>query len=781
MVKKFVALITTLLLTVPVVLVVASNITKNDYILFNYQLDNNDNDLYNSSRFTNVDDLSENPSDGIKLRLSNEVSPEDLNNKNYDDLIVEKNDHSLYFNEYLNIFKVKNETTGYVWSTGQDVIEQKNASTTTARYLSSTITLGYYHYNNEKKAYSKDIKPIYMTSAQAPKDSDYIKIGKGNDTKITVTSIADGKKLSIQYSKFGFSLNVYITLNDQGSLNIKIPDSEIQEKLNDYEHLIATIQVAPAIGSNVDGSEPGYMVIPDGSGSLIRYSQKTASSQYYLKYYGIDYGITPSKTTRDTKQLTMPIYGFVNGVKQDACLAIIEDGAVSCDLVVGLNGALGSKYNYLASSFLLRNQYLLYGINQTTRTERIGSDLNMQYQFIENEKATYVGIANTYQQYLLDNDYLEKTTNGAYRLRLDVLMSEAVKALIGTKNVTMTRLDDLNDIIDDLNSHDVNDLLFVLLGWNKSGLSGTTPHDLKYNSSVGSKREFKKFIKEQGDLNNLVYFYNDYVLGGEIGDYSKRNDIARSIQRLRISWNWDANVYDESNYLYPKSSYNLAKDNVKKYDKLDIESLALNNIGTSLFTTYYKEKVSHRNDSANYYKKLLTMFNEKDFNIALFQPFTYLWGYMNAYLDLPLYPNQYVFYTDTIPLVAYTLRGVVDYYAPYTNFFANQEEQLLRSLDYGALPSYIITSAESRKLKYTDSYQLFTTVYDHWSDTMISNYQILKDAYLAIADSTVIDRTVLSSGHIKLTYSNGTVIEIDYRNLRYKVEGGLAEWKTLTK
>lgn len=781
MAKKFVAIVITLLLMVPLFLVVANNITENEIIMFSNGITDNSNSIYNSSRFTGVDDFSENPSQGVALRLEKDANPEDRNNGDYDELVITKGDSSLYFNQYLNIFKVKNNITGYLWSTGQDQFSADDASAVVARFLSSTIVLGYYVYNATNDTYGNDIRLIYLTTAV--KEETSYKLGQNSEVTVTTSSITSGMKLTLYYNKLGFRFNAYITLDDEGALDIRIPNEEIEEKLNDSQHLIATIRFAGGIGANVDGTEPGYLVIPDGSGALIRYGEKTMNSQQYLHYYGNDRGINPSISNWDTKNLTMPIYGFVNGIKQDACLAIIEEGAFACDLIVGLNGTNSSRYNYMAPSFQLRSSYLLYGINQTTQLSKTGSDFAVHYEFLSNDDATYIGIANSYQDYLVENEMLTKTTDGTYRLRLDTLLSESVKALIGTKNVTMTSLDELKDIIKDLNSVDIDDLLLVMLGWNKSGLSlyGTTPYEIKYNSKVGSKREFKNFINEQTKNGNEVYFYNDYVIGGQNGDYSTRTDIARSIQRLRLTYKNSEIVYNELSYLYPKSSYELAKDNLKKYDKLDMNSLALDSIGSTLFTTYYKEKISGRDDSADYYQRIAELFNNEDFRLAMYSPSAYMWTYLDAYLDTPLYPNQYIFYTDTIPLVAYTLRGVVDYYAPYTNFFANQTEQVLRSLDFGALPSYIITSGESRELKYTNSNQLITTVYDHWSETMKNYYSLLKPGYLAISDARVVDRTVVQSGLVQIEYSNGTIIQIDYLNAKYRVEGGISEWITLAE
>ena len=188
----------------------------------------------------------------------------------------------------------------------------------------------------------------------------------------------------------------------------------------------------------------------------------------------------------------------------------------------------------------------------------------------------------------------------------------------------------------------------------------------------------------------------------------------------------------------------------------------------------------HTFDSARIYEELLNDINNQNMDIALYKPFAYLFKNLNTYLDMPLYSNQYSYYTDTVPFVPYVLRGTVDAFSSYHNFFANSEEQALRALDYGIYPSYILTSGESRKLKYTDSYYLFTTEYNHWKTDIINRYDILKDGYTTMSNQKVIDREVLEPGIIKITYQNNQSIIINYKSNSYMVEGGSGEWKTLS-
>lgn len=774
MAKKLL-IIAIFILLIPTVIITANSIINDDMIR-NINSDNVLNTDFDSSRFTQSDDLSINTIKGVSLKLKDDVSEEELELKNYDIKITTRANSILYFNEYLNIFKVLNKQTGYVWSTGCDVIKKEDASVATARSLASTIIMEYMIYNPNDDTYGTNVKSVELNSVLS---GDTYKISPNKDVIVDTEDIEYGKKLRIHYKKIGIRINAYISLDKIGNLDIQVPDNEIEECLNDYKNYISTLKIAPALGSNVDGTVPGYFVIPDGSGSLIRYNQVSTTVSYWIPYYGNDIGINPTNVTTDNQYLSLPIFGIVNGIKQDGCLAVIESGDTACSLYINLNGAVNSKYNYLTPYFKLRNQYLLYGINQTTEDERIGTDIKVHYEFTSFNDSTYVGLANKYSDYLQENDLINKSSNGEFKLRIDALLSESVKALIGTKNVQMTKLSNLKEIINELESAGIENLTLLMLGWNSTGYSSTPPYKIKYNNKVASKKEFISFNNEQLNKGYQVYYYNDYVKAGEGGEFSKRNDVARSIQRLRLSYTWDANVYDEYHYLYPNKSETLLNDNLKTYEKLNISNLALDSIGTSLYTTYYKNVVSHTEKSKEIYQEMLNNLEENNMNIALYKPFAYLFKNLDTYLDMPLYSNQYSFYTDTVPFLPYVLRGVVDCYASYRNFFADGNEQMLRALDYGIYPSYMITSGESRQLKYTDSYYLYTTEYNHWKDDIINHYNKLRLGYEVMNNQKVIDRIVIDSGLIRVVYENNKSILINYKTNSYMVEGDNQEWITL--
>ena len=88
MAKKLLYVILTILF-VPAVLITANNIVNDDYI---YSIKNSysSNDIYNSSRFTQVDDLTYPTNNGESLRLEENVESDDITKKNYDEEVVQK-------------------------------------------------------------------------------------------------------------------------------------------------------------------------------------------------------------------------------------------------------------------------------------------------------------------------------------------------------------------------------------------------------------------------------------------------------------------------------------------------------------------------------------------------------------------------------------------------------------------------------------------------------------------------------------------------------------------
>lgn len=752
--------------------------------------DTNDYLVYDSSLHTGLDDLSENTQKG---------------SLNENDKLVKVSDnqkYELYFNETLCIFKIKNNDTGYIYASAMDQIDDTASNVYYGGLLSSSFSIEYYNYNQNSEDYDINVLKAWITKAtklsaseknkikeEHPEITNFdFKIGIAPSTEYTYEYIENGVKVTLVFANattlstdktynLGIGFSAYVTLDDTG-LHVEIPNDEITETSTSK---LASIMVMPLMGGTYNNEVPGYMVVPDGSGALIRYgyNAKQNAKQLTLSYYGKNLASEIQGVSNDylssQKILTLPIFGYVNGINQDGVYGIIESGSRQASLTVSPSGSLNINYNFMIPSFTKRYRYLQYGVNSKLIDELYDENIKVTYHFLKNEQANYVGIANDYQTYLLEHQELVKTSSDTYKTQIDFLMSETVAGAFGNKKITMTSLASAKQIYEELRTLGLTDITMVLKGWNQSGFTGSTPYHIQLNHKVGSNAKFKDFFEQLKQDGTNLYLYNDYVIGYSKGDASKQKDVARNDLRLRMNFKDEyATLYQEYFYLYPLSSKTKLSQNLKKYQKLDITGLALDTIGNTLYSYYYQNTMYTRNNAYTLYDEALKEAKEQ-VHIALYTPNAYMYKYITDYLEMPMYTNNYVIYSDTIPLVPYVLKGYVDYYSEYANFNAIGMDQYLRMLDYGCFPSYILTNEISYHLKYTNSVGLYTTAYQDFKDTIIQHHKLFKDVYQALMNATVIKRTVLKIGLVEVVYQNITTgkktrVLINYNNKQESVD-----------
>lgn len=67
----------------------------------------------------------------------------------------------------------------------------------------------------------------------------------------------------------------------------------------------------------------------------------------------------------------------------------------------------------------------------------------------------------------------------------------------------------------------------------------------------------------------------------------------------------------------------------------------------------------------------------------------------------------------------------------------------------------------------TPSGWLYTSEYDLWRETIIEEYASMNGALQAVKDAYIVDREVLATDVIKVTYSNGVSIIVNYNDAAY--------------
>ena len=721
-----------------------------------------------SSRYSRVDDLSV-----VDTELYIDI-------ESSDELIAENDKLRLYYDEDIISFKIENKDTNYVFATH---IDRVNAGTYDS-LLSGGLGIEYIQVTKGMNIVENvGITDIALTQ-EITQVENGIKVSldlggfcptrtcKRNYEFYLEGLITLEQLMGFGYIELNMGFDFIVTLEEDG-IRAEIPYESIREEKTD-EILLSSLIVFPALGATKLDEIPGYMMIPDGAGALVRYEDNEGryKSPYRAQFYGINYGLRDNFITVANYTLSMPIFGMVHGVNQNGLLGIVESGDYSSRLFMFQNGANNLDYNLVFPKFDLRKTFRQsFTTDNSSGTQRVvdtsSADIAMLYKVLDNEEANYVGMANKYKEYLKDKETF--TSDFAAQdipLHLDYLMADSKNALLGKQTIEMSNTDDVLMMHEYFLLQGLSNFNIGLMGWNDGGYSGNLPSSVDFDGKLGSTRSFKNLIEELQKTSE-VSLINSYVYAGEEADsISERGDIAKGIDRLRLQYQCTVCVYEDQSLLYPESTLRLGSRHFDDYTDLNV-NVTFEMLGNTLFS-YYDSGYYSREDSYNIYQEMMSLYDGK---AGYLRPNAYAFEYMSSYYQAPMFNSQLKYFDDLVPVLQIVLMGEVPLFSDYLNFNSYGQEFLLQLIDFKVTSLFVMTKNPSSLLKDTDIEYIYTSEFDLWKDTVVEQYDFINDALKHVIGETLVSREVPVQGIVKNTYSNGVIIYINYTSTDKVYEG----------
>jgi len=674
--------------------------------------------------------------------------------------IAENSKFNLYVCEDDLSLVVEDKATGHYMESSPSYDDGANNKTWQA-YLSSAIVITYIQGNTDTK------------QADLVKDT----VNK----KITYTD--NGFEAVLYWTKYKFGVTLKVELTEDG-LKATVPDASIIEDSDTY---IGTLAIYPCMGVSYLDDKEGYMFIPDGNGALIYLedNEKRFNTGYSSMIYGDDIGFTESTVANllwgryemlNDQNLTIaPVYGIAHTDDDLAYLAIVEDGAERATIEAQPNG-VNIQYNRAYAKFLLRKRYTQPTSNNSTsgsfhlvEADRSHSDLTVRFLFLTGEDANYAGMANAYREYLLDRGDLAVQEDNSYRTRIDFLGTEREDFVIGKKTVTMTTVEDIYGIYEDLAGVGVTDLFSLYKGWQKGGLYDLPITSYKADKKIGGTKELTQLLKDAEEKNISLYLYNE-ALRINPDEQNATFHVVKKVNKKVFEESTYKEVYSTFRFLTPTRSNTLLNKFAKSYTKQGVSNLALAGITNTLFTYTYSNVAYTRFQAADTYVKAVEELDAST-NLVMEEPFAYLWKNTSAFLDMPVYMSNYLYEDESVPFLSIVLKGVMPVYADYVNFEANKEEFFLKLIETGSYPSFYITKESAADLINTDSSDIYSSQYDVYKDEIISYTNELKAVNDKVAGAVIDGHEILDNGVRIVTYSNGVKIYLNYSSAAQTVDG----------
>lgn len=717
------------------------------------------------------------------------------------ELLYESDTFEYYFREDRDVIAIKDKKTGYTWKTGLDI--------PFARKFEDELML------LESKEERKEIglaNPLENrmsdTNAGIANSLVSVEMLQGNTIKNFSSAAKDGaestlytlndnkatRRLDVNFISIDLKISLYITFHDN-KITYDIKHSEIKGK--GLETLLA-IKISPFLGASggsvkyyneeLDGYDtenavrkyqiPGYVFVPDGSGSLIRFADNNAA---FMPYMGSVYGKDPAQDrVFDTfltdvvplKQPVMPVFGIAHGNLQAAFVAYAEKGAEFLEITVMPEEQI-NDYTFAYPRFVVNSEYWQIFNKRgegffTLMKEPNNMDITMTYEFLSGDgsdgspKADYTGMAQAYRKHLIETGVLtEKQSEfSSIPLRLDFIMSDSKKGIVGTDEVVVTTVEDVDQILDSIREElKITNINAGLYGWQKKGETFSKVDSKKYSRAVGTKRKFIQLIESQLEKGIDISYARDYSTINK-----KATSYYQTATRHVSSHYIDINKFDilpdntpigNFSIATPKKTASWFLKNSKAFSKY-ANSITAGGISNVLTSNYNSDGVETTSTEAiAMYEDAMKQTKELGLKVNLEAPNMYLWKYTDRYLSSPVGTSQYVFETDAVPFLQMVLHGTMESYAPYSNFSFYTQSDILKIIDYNLFPSFIVSEQPSYPLSSTVSSHLYSTEFSQYKDTIGNVYNQVNEVLSSVNGYSWSGREVLEDGVILNTYTLG--------------------------
>lgn len=613
--------------------------------------------------------------------------------------------------------------------------------------------------------------------------------------KREVSNRPNGISLKLNFTELKINFTVDIYLEDD-KIVFAVPNKSIKETGN---YKLASLVFAPFLGS-VPGSEiNGYIFVPDGPGALIRFSKPAHYLNWFEKrVYGKDYSIENLASVNDLRSrrsndflreepsVLMPVFGIVHGVKQNAFLGVVTSGMEYTAIISYPSGIL-SMFNWASAKFIYRQKYLQptsrSGAGIQVAQEKMNKfDACLEISFLTGKDADYVGMARYYRDhYLLKilgkesktntiKARVDHNTNSNVPIILTIIASDIEKQVLGHRRLPITKVSEMKDIVSELNKMGVKNVSILVEGWQEGGVHGNKVNSFKLENKIGSIRDLLDFVKYSQNIGYKVFFVDNVTKTTEKQINLKRDvgiNLSQSIiyedRDNRDIWlyrSYFVNINLASNYLLKRA---------EKIKELGITNIAIREYGNKLYGELKFNKELYRSDALKLVEMTLEKISKNVDNLYLESPNDYTWKFVDGIWETPMNCSQYLFETDTVPFLQIVLSGTIDYFAPYMNNSFFSRNDVLKTIEYGAYPAFIISKLDNYLLKKTPLFDYSSTKYEDWRKYIVETYKEINLALRNVRNSRILDRIIIEPGVVIVVYDNGRGIIVNYKDSSYKI------------
>ena len=688
--------------------------------------------------------------------------------------IASTDNMAMYANMDNGYFVLENRKNGYLlYSVPKDSDSDTITKGTVRSNIKSQLIVNYVDIEDEK------------TTAYTKSQNSYISSVENGD--ISVEEISNGIRVTYGFADIGMTIPVEYTLDDDRFV-ATVVFSEIEEGKTSY---LVSLNILPTLGAAATG-EDGYLFYPDGSGSLIYFSEHTSLTEIISKKcYGEEKAIS-NKLEKSTYSETvkMPVFGTVRS-GGNALLGIVEEGDSIAEISAycstyscGYNAvSSAASYRFWSDKLMFKGvsgiQKTLYRVSKNHTTQKRYS---VGYYMLEGSDANYVGMANRYRQYLVEKQGLKKRISSpTFNLALYgcVGVDASFLGVHFTRIQKLTTYDEAKEIICELAESGIDDISVRYIGWQKSGITNSKLKDAAtLSSKLGGKSDWNKltsYLNEKGyDFYPEINFLSFQNNGG--GITSRKSAIRTMYDDVAKQVKYSPAVYrvletEKPLYLLKYSLLDKAMDKIlKKYKKTEVENILVSDISNMLYSDF-SENSSYRDASYKSARSSLEKMQNGFERLAIAGGNIYAVPFATKIYDTPIYSSGDLNYDEDVPFYQIVLHGLVNQTTPSVMQSQDSITCLLKAVEVGCELQFAGIKESASVLMGTEYDTLYNTTFTDWKDYAREWYTAYQPLLEKIYDQKIVGHKCLADNVYLTDYENGVSVIVNYGDTDYAPNG----------
>ncbi|MCL2029964.1 MAG: DUF5696 domain-containing protein [Oscillospiraceae bacterium] len=585
---------------------------------------------------------------------------------------------------------------------------------------------------------------------------------------------------------------------DGDSLEVRLDTGRVSEYADGR---IEKIQLLRAFGAG-GMDEEGYLMVPNGSGSLIRFNNGKSYADEYEQYiYGQDPLMSEYATLGNTVTARLPFFGIERPGR--TLLGRVESGESLAYLTAGVSGKVNA-YNYVYPAFVLRGSMSLamFGMTGNEATlpvvekEMPAVLLAVRYSLLPGDYEGYSGMARRAREQLA----AEGVLSGSARTGDIPFYMDVVGSVLGQKffagvsymgQIPMTRYEEAAEMSAELTALGVRRQVVNYQGWFNRGYYHDVADKIKPVRALGRTGELEELaaaLEEQGgqlysdtalqsvpwssrryryELESSRYYGGGMVAGfGLVSPITLYNTF--SMGYLEVMYN----------ILSPRFLTRYTESFTRAMSRYDPGiGVSLRDMGDILASDRKRTDMIHREEAREIVSHNLDLLDGLGRSLMVSGGNLYALRVSDDLINVPMAHNALYMVDEEIPFYAMVVHGHIDYAGEPVNLndAYDEREIALRLIEHGASPRFAFTYRSSSDMKYTGLNRMYSTHYQSWQASAAELYHTVNGALAPVAGCEMLRHEILPGGVRRVTYSNGVQILINRSDREQRAGGDVLE------